>query len=83
MSNPWFTDVDPGDETAGNRHGDLCERCAENLAVPDDDFCRSCIEEIEPLLDALESLKPVGEELQVAVAEWEVINEWLNGDPTG
>lgn len=28
----------------------LCERCAQNQALPDDDFCADCVGEVERML---------------------------------
>ena len=48
MSEP---DWDAGTESRYEAHraqvSDLCERCRDNVVVENDDFCRSCIVEVE------------------------------------
>lgn len=42
------------EEHRASYHGDLCERCKNDVVVENDDYCRSCITEIEGALFAVE-----------------------------
>jgi hypothetical protein len=71
-------DRDPGDET---RHrGDLCELCGVDLAAPNDDWCRACIEAIEPLVwEAEKKKREADRAASEALNDLALLNEWLNG----
>ena len=58
MSDP---DRDAGTENAyENRpfQSDLCERCGENAALPDEDWCESCTTEHELAFDVADPKHP-------------------------
>lgn len=48
-------DSDPDDESVEHAETGLCDICGEDAAVPNDDFCRSCIAEIERSIWELEN----------------------------
>lgn len=52
----YISDRDPGDETP-EEHPEtgLCSICHEDAAVPNDEFCRSCLAEVERELWLIEN----------------------------
>lgn len=57
MSNPWFVDRDPGDETPVETHPESTGLCAspfcDDAALPGEEYCRECFAELVAWEDSM------------------------------